>query len=59
MIVVGTFFFLLAAYHIYSDLQGAESSLVIQLVPIAVLFYALYEYRTKQTRFLRLAGGFL
>lgn len=45
MIVVGILFFLLAAYHIYADLLGGGVPLIIHLVPIAVLAYALYEYR--------------
>ncbi len=45
MIVVGALFFLLGAYHVYTDSLGASPPLVIHLVPIAVLVYAVYEYR--------------
>jgi uncharacterized membrane protein len=45
MVVVGIMFSLFAAYHTYEDLPGESAPLEIHLVPIAVLVYALYEYR--------------
>jgi len=45
MIVIGSIFFVLVAFHIHEDILGAPLTPAIHLAPLVVLAYSFYEYR--------------